>query len=122
MKPDGYCAWHPEKKWLGGHSTFFVGKDFDDALDELKRAFYEEFDKANVAHDVRLNLGLDFVPWVQYKGWRIKPVSFIDPAELERLRKIEEWARDLRTDFACVIPAHKSDAIDALLSKEEHES
>lgn len=86
-KPDGYCAWHPEKGWLKGYDLFSVTQSFDGALDELREALHDDFDKANCAHYVRLNLGLEFVPWARAQGWQIREVYMLTAEELEQERR-----------------------------------
>lgn len=74
-----WCAWHPEEGYLSGYDSIFTMKSFDGAFDELKMAYWGEFDKHNCCPgDVRVNLGLDFGEWISSKGWKIKRLKLVD--------------------------------------------
>lgn len=84
-KPDKYCAWHPEKGWLGDEYLLGMRSDFDGALEELREAFETEFQEACD----KIAMDRDFVPWIRAQGWEIRPVCLISPERLEELENYE---------------------------------
>lgn len=81
IKPDGFCAWHPEDGWL----TASVAKKEHDAWIALTNLAVGVVSPATIFEERKRKLLLD--------GWQIRPVCLIDPGEYQILLDIEEDVR-----------------------------
>lgn len=87
---DGWCAWHPEKGWLGKDYLYYVRESFEGALEELRESLDDDFLRSRETHYGLLDI--DFTKWAKERGWQILPVKLI---HAERWKELKEWLSKL---------------------------